>query len=98
MILQLASCFVCLFVCLFGLALCRKTKQSLAKLEEVYESTTLEERDTFDEGADLSMQGPILDKLKGTFLKRRHSERVSAEYKRSSAHWSGVGSYNSQAL
>ncbi len=56
----------------------------MSKLEEVYESSTLEEKDTYDEGSDLSTQGPILDKLGGSFLKRRRSEQVRATEARGS--------------
>lgn len=46
-------------------------------MEQIYESNTLLEKDTFDEGADPSVQGPALKKLQGSKLQRRISFRVS---------------------
>ncbi len=54
----------------------RKTGESISKLEQIYESNTLMEKDTFDEGADLSTQGPVLHKLQGSILQRRISFKV----------------------
>lgn len=64
--------FVCLFVCCF-----RKKEQSLSKLEQIYENSTLLEVDTFDEGVDLATQAPVLRKLQGSIKKRRMSVKVS---------------------
>ena len=46
-------------------------------MEQIYESNTLLEKDTFDEGTDPSVQGPVLLKLQGSFLKRRKSFKVN---------------------
>ncbi len=55
----------------------RKSKQTISKLEELYESTTLVMKDILDDGADSSIQGPALRKLHGSLLQRRMSVKVN---------------------